>query len=241
MDIGTFLRKLLNQGVAGDERCFYEWGKMLFEIFRKPLPENFSDFLDHYETEKQYMKPYLSLEFDKLWTINAVNNLLQKAFQEGEIEKIEPYGEYRQKKELREITYEDVFFVSRDFSFCPLQYIRSRVGSFCEMHRFHQESQEELLIVVTEAAENAIKYSSISPIYISQKIKGDFYELFICNAVGESDLIEEIEQGKFPRESSLMRGVLVMSRLMDALDIRRNPEKSRVELFARKKVMSFTL
>ena len=117
-----------------------------------------------------------------------------------------------------------------------LQYIRSRVQNFCDSKGMIDSHRDEVVISVTEAAENAIKYSNVLPVFIEHGIENDEYFIRAINSVNDLNLKDEISRGKFSEDVSLMRGVLVMSKLLDYLDIVRDMEKKRVEFVGRKKV-----
>jgi anti-sigma regulatory factor (Ser/Thr protein kinase) len=118
----------------------------------------------------------------------------------------------------------------------PLQYIRSRVQNFCDSKGVIESHRDEIVISVTEAAENAIKYSNVIPVFIEHGIEKDEYFIRAINSVNDLNLNDEISRGKFSEDVSLMRGVLVMSKLLDYLDIARDVDKKRVEFVGRKKV-----
>lgn len=235
MDLEKLVLEILAQGTSGDAKHIYQWGKMLYEIFQNPLPKELFDVKNEFEKEKKIFSPYLTQNFFQNWKIDKVKEILENLEKTKKVQVIPPYGEYC-LKDMRESFAQKNFFVSNNFDFFPLQYIRSKVSFFCEYHQVAMEEKEEIIIVVTEAAENALKYSNVSPIYIEQNLAHETYFLKMLNIVPDYDLNAEISKGKFSQDSSLMRGVLVMSRLMDEIDIKRNVEKNRVELFAKKKL-----
>lgn len=200
-----------------------------------PLPDNLAEFQDSLNSQVGDI-----LQFEH---VNLNDALLQeevmRLFDAGSTEVILPYSELRWRNHSDWVFHEresEQFFVSNNMQQSPLQYIRSRVQNFCDSKGIIDSHRDEVVISVTEAAENAIKYSNALPVFIEQGIENGEYFIRAINSVSDLNLKDEISRGKFSEDVSLMRGVLVMSKLLDFLDIVRDLEKRRVEFVGRKKV-----
>ena len=233
------LLRMLGKGVTGDAGLLYRWLQMYFALREQPLSANFLEFKDDFSLDVQEL--FRGLPAGTKLPVNEqeIEIILRKLHEDNIIELVAPYDEYRLKDfkaRCQNIPLTEGFFACNNLDFNPLQYIRSRVTRFCECHRIAPEHKEEIVIAVTEAAENAVKYSDQYAIYVWQRLDNDIYHIKVYNGVPELDLNSEISRGKFSEDVSLMRGVLVMSKLLDHLDIIRDSEKRRVEFVGSKKI-----
>lgn len=222
-------------GVHGSAENLKQWVEMYRKLASQPLPQNLSEYQQ--ALDKQ-VNPIRGFE-----TVQLTDDFLQKEvirlFDAGATEVILPYSELRWRKQTDWVFHsenEESFFVANELNLSPLQYIRSRVQNFCESKGMIDSHRDEVVISVTEAAENAIKYSNVLPVYIHHGLEKDEYFIRAINSVTDLNLKDEISRGKFSEDVSLMRGVLVMSKLLDFLDIVRDVERRRVEFVGRKKV-----
>lgn len=231
--------RILAKGVAGDAASFYRWAKMLFNLSRLPLPDNFQEFSKDFTHDVSEALVGFSSTPNAHISQNEIKTVLDDLYSQNVIEIIQPFGEFRlreNKETLLSLTNEEGFFSCNDIMLQPLQYIRSRVAWFCERHNITQTGIDDIIISVTEAAENAIKYSDNYPIYVWHRLNNHTYDIRLYNSSPEVDLTSEIKRGKFSEDVSLMRGVLVMSKLLDNLEIIRNTQKHRVEFIGTKTV-----
>lgn len=229
------LETVLFAGVHGSAENLKQWVEMYRKLGAQPLPENLAEYQS--ALDKQ-VKPML--EHD---TVQLTDDFLQKEvirlFDAGATEVILPYSELRWRNQNDWVFHndnEEAFFVANELNLSPLQYIRSRVQNFCDSKGMIASHRDEVVISVTEAAENAIKYSNVLPVYIHHGLEKDEYFIRAINSVTDLNLKDEISRGKFSEDVSLMRGVLVMSKLLDFLDIVRDVDRRRVEFIGRKKV-----
>lgn len=229
---------VLKQGVHADPETIIQWVYKMFRMAKEGLPENLQEYAKDFNS--QIREPLSTVRVaDFKHAKSEFENAIKELTQEGQIEIIEPFSELRLADHTQWIFYgkdEDPFFSASDLTAQPLQFVRSRVKNFCELHSLNEKETDEVIISVTEAAENAIKYSNRYVIVFHQKIQNGEYEIQAYNSVQEVDLQNEIERGKFSEEESLMRGILVMSRLLDNLDLERDMEKRRVEFIGTKKL-----
>jgi len=200
-----------------------------------PLPANLSEFQGYLDTQVSGVPRQNGTEIDD----DFLQKEIMRLFDAGATEVILPYSELRWRNHADWVFAKDNtegFFVANDMRLSPLQYIRSRVQNFCDAKGVINAHRDEIVISVTEAAENAIKYSNVLPVYIYHGIENEEYFIRAINSVNDLNLKDEISRGKFSEDVSLMRGVLVMSKLLDFLDIIRDVEKKRVEFIGRKKI-----
>lgn len=222
-------------GVHGSVENFRQWVQMYRQLAAAPLPDNLAEFQVSLNQQVAGIERFASVEL----TDEVVQNEVMRLFDAGSTEVILPYSELRWRNHAEWVFHarnSEQFFVSNNMQQAPLQYIRSRVQNFCESKGMTDSHRDEVVISVTEAAENAIKYSNVVPVFIEHGIENDEYFIRAINSVNDLNLKDEISRGKFSEDVSLMRGVLVMSKLLDYLDIVRDMDKKRVEFVGRKKV-----
>lgn len=222
-------------GVHGSADNFLQWVEMYGALAANPLPLNLREFQAILDAQ---IGPSGSLEKSEL-NENLMQQQIMRLFDAGATEVILPYSELRWRNHAEWIfqnASSEGFFVVNDIKLSPLQYIRSRVQNFCDSKGVIEAHRDEIVISVTEAAENAIKYSNVLPVYIHHGIENSEYSIRAINSVNDVNLKDEISRGKFSEDVSLMRGVLVMSKLLDFLDIVRDLERKRVEFVGRKKI-----
>ncbi len=222
-------------GVHGSAENFRQWVQMYRQLAADPLPNNLAEFQSSLDQQVAGIKKYNDVDL----TDALLQNEVMRLFDAGATEVILPYSELRWRNHAEWVFHtrnSEQFFVSNNMQQSPLQYIRSRVQNFCDSKGMIDSHRDEVVISVTEAAENAIKYSNVLPVFIEHGIENDEYFIRAINSVNDLNLKDEISRGKFSEDVSLMRGVLVMSKLLDYLDIVRDMDKKRVEFVGRKKV-----
>jgi hypothetical protein len=155
-------------GVHGSAENLKQWVEMYRKLASQPLPQNLSEYQQ--ALDKQ-VNPIRGFE-----TVQLTDDFLQKEvirlFDAGATEVILPYSELRWRKQADWVFHsenEESFFVANELNLSPLQYIRSRVQNFCESKGMIDSHRDEVVISVTEAAENAIKYSNVLPVLYSPR------------------------------------------------------------------------
>lgn len=222
-------------GVHGNAENFRQWVTMYRLLAASPLPANLSEFQSFLDLQVGSAPAHNGAEL----TDDALQSAIMRLFDAGATEVILPYSELRWRNHSDWVFHNagtEGFFVGNDMRLSPLQYIRSRVQNFCDAKGVITAHRDEIVISVTEAAENAIKYSNVLPVYIHHGIENEEYFIRAINSVTDLNLKDEISRGKFSEDVSLMRGVLVMSKLLDFIDIVRDVERKRVEFIGRKKI-----
>ena len=109
--------------------------------------------------------------------------------------------------------------VSGTLEHAPIQMVRSRLESFLRSHAAHESDIIDISIATTEAMENAVKYSDHKEITVGYGIEDGKFSIRIVNRIGETELESDIEQGKYTGSITLMRGMMVMVKLFDDVDI----------------------
>jgi len=229
------LETVFCSGVHGSSDNFKQWAQMYRLLSDQPLPDNLREFQADLDKQVGNSQDHKTVDL----TEGFMQREITRLFDAGATEVILPYSELRWRNHSEWVFHRDnseSFFVANDINLSPLQYIRSRVQNFCDDKGVISPHRDEIVISVTEAAENAIKYSNVFPVYIHHGIENEEYFIRAINSVNDLNLKDEISRGKFSEDVSLMRGVLVMSKLLDFLDIVRDVEKKRVEFVGRKKI-----
>ncbi len=128
------------------------------------------------------------------------------------------------------------YSVSGELKQSPIQMVRSCMEAFLRAHGTSEDTLIDISIATTEAMENAVKYSDHSPIDVSYQIKdGNFY-ITIKNRLSEVRLEKDIEAGKYTSTTTLMRGMMVMVKLFDEMDIEIREEEKLAVFQAHKKI-----
>ncbi len=239
-DSSEILELLMKKGVHGDAATMHNWLELVARIIENPLPGPLSDFHDQYLYDISH---YYGTNADVFRSVNREETeiILKKFVESGRVIQVPPYNEYRWH-DLAETTLADhnveTFFAGTWLELNPLQYVRSRIANFCQYRKVSEKDLEDLIISITEATENAVKYSGDTLFAVRQTVENNECYISIINSLRGGTLQEEIDRGKFSEDVSLMRGVLVMTKLLDDLEIDRDEEKSRV-CFKGKKRVSF--
>lgn len=240
-DLKELIRLVLSEGIHGDIETITGWAKMALAIAEKGLPDNLGDYKQEY---KKYDHFHEYLEIKDQINTESIQGSINELLDEGTIEELLPYQEYRLSDPQKFSFFnrnKEVFFACNELNLGPMQLIRSKIQNFFKQHKISQEELDEVIIVATEAAENAVKYSNEFTIIISHSLENNIYKLKLFNSYSEVSLNDEINRGKFSNDVSLMRGVLVMTKLLDELDIKREKEKRRVVFFGKKTLKSIPL
>lgn len=230
------INKLLSIGATGTVNHFFQWLRMLRFLNQETLPEKFADFQSQYENHlKNYESNLIPDEIEE----SKVREILENLIESKAITDQNSYKELSlaDPTALNFENNEVTLFSAVSLDYEPIQLIRSVLVSYCKKNAIDDEVIDELAIAITEAVENAVKYSDSAPIITTLKCEDNILEIRILNSVPTFDLEREIEKGKFSHDFSLMRGVLVMSRLLDSIDIQEDEGLARVELIGRKKLV----
>lgn len=130
---------------------------------------------------------------------------------------------------------QNYFFVHKDETFLGIQLTRSIFLNLLTSLRERESRCQNFAIAVTEAIENAVKFSTHDLIVVEYRLKNylkrQIIEIYIINGSKQISS-NSAQEEKFSENSSLMRGVLVMSSLLDNVNIRYNEEWKQMEFSA---------
>mgnify|MGYP001568367542 CR=1 FL=1 len=208
------IKTLLQNGLIGNAKDFASWMQM--------------------ETKRKFREtPKLS--------VDSVQAILEKFKNAGEVS--------AGKFDAREFVISDaasskikanntdsyILLGAHDYS--PLQYVRSRLEFFLKKNSISEEIILDISIATIEAMENAVKYGDGELVEIKCSIdKSKLFKISILNNIKEFNLQSDIERGKFSSTATLMRGMMVMQKLFDKMDLDILEEKKQALFTAEKKV-----
>lgn len=131
----------------------------------------------------------------------------------------------------------DSYSLYGEAKFSPIQYVRSRQEYFLEYNYVSEEDVMDISIATIEAIENAVKYGDGNMVHIDYLIDSSrTMKLNIINNIKEFDLSNEIERGKYSSNTTLMRGIMVMQKLFNHLELQIIDDKKQAHLYAEKKL-----
>ena len=145
-------------------------------------------------------------------------------------------NEYKYNLEMKFSRFVE-YFAPSNLNYSPIQYVRSRLLSFLNYHKVDEEMIYDIVIASIEATENAVKYSSEDKIYVKYFIENYTFYIEIQNKYNIPEIQKDIENGKYNSSITLMRGMLVMSKLFDEMDINLIEDK-KLAIFQAKKLIS---
>lgn len=128
------------------------------------------------------------------------------------------------------------YTVSGDLNHSPLQMVRSRLEAFLRHHGASEDEVIDVSIATTEAMENAVKYSDHRNIDLCYQIQDRVFDIRIVNRIGNVEPEQDIESGKYSGSLTLMRGMMVMVKLFDEMDIDISEEQQQAIFTAHKKL-----
>jgi anti-sigma regulatory factor (Ser/Thr protein kinase) len=145
-------------------------------------------------------------------------------------------NEYKYNLEMKFSRFVE-YFAPTNLNYSPIQYVRSRLLSFLNYHKVDEEIIYDIVIASIEATENAVKYSSEDKMYVKYFIENYTFYIEIQNKYKIPEIQKDIQNGKYNSSITLMRGMLVMSKLFDEMDINLIEDK-KLAIFQAKKLIS---
>jgi anti-sigma regulatory factor (Ser/Thr protein kinase) len=127
----------------------------------------------------------------------------------------------------------DSYEIYGAFEFSPIQYVRSRLESFLKVNNVIEDDLVDVSIATIEAIENAAKYGDGNSVYVSCQIIDKKLELQIINKIKDVDLETELLK-KYTSATTLMKGVMVMQKLFNHVDLQILEETQQAKLYAEK-------
>ena len=128
------------------------------------------------------------------------------------------------------------YSVSSRLEDSPIQMVRSRLDCFLRQHKVSESHIIDLSIATTEAMENAVKYTSGGDITVSYSIADNVFNIRVVNRIRDARPEDDIEAGKYSSSVTLMRGMMVMVKLFDEMDIDIQEEKGSAVFTGMKKL-----
>ncbi|MBM9579155.1 ATP-binding protein [Leptospira sp. 201903070] len=213
-EIEKQIQSMLSQGLTGTVNDFYAWIRM--ETLRK--------FKDEPDTENSVVATILESLVNSGFAKH--NKFNQKEFH------IHP--DHTQEKKLPS---KDSYVLLGKIAFQPMQYVRSRFEFFLKSQGTQEDIVMDLCIGALEAVENAVKYGDGTEVEVEYSIdRSQTLFIKIVNNLKELNLEQDIERGKFSSTATLMRGMMVMQKLFDELDLEILEGRKQAQFNAKKKL-----
>lgn len=205
------LKEIISTGVVGNSKDFLNWLKMSFS-----------------------QKKAIWKEFDLSQIETILDKWLNSGYLErGTFDKTEFTIHVDHYSNIRNIKY--TVLGKHDYS--PIQYVRSRLEYFLKVNQISEETIVDISIATIEGIENAVKYGDGEEIFVSYWIDDtDKFFIQVKNKIREFDINSEIERGKYSSRITLMRGIMVMQKLFDKVDLDLVEDNQQALLSASKKV-----
>ncbi|MBE8416811.1 ATP-binding protein, partial [Leptospira borgpetersenii] len=131
----------------------------------------------------------------------------------------------------------DRYILLGKIAYQPMQYVRSRFEFFLKNQKTPEDIITDICIGALEAVENAVKYGDGTEVEVEYSIDcSSTLCIKITNNLKELNLEQDIERGKFSSTATLMRGMMVMQKLFDELDLEIIEGKKQAQFNAKKKL-----
>ena len=227
------IEDVLKHGVEGDEDAFYSWCKMFSALSNVKMLNELSQFEGSFvstfsQNKKIYEQDCKSLDVD------SVSKYLREQVSQKRVTLRTDHD--RKKFMLSDLSlasfggknHQETIFVSNILTHQVVYFFRTKVKNWLKLEKISDADAMKICIVVTEAIENAMKYSDQFPIAIEHSLQNGMYELAIYNSVEKNS--KELLEDVFTKGASLMRGILIMMKTLDEFDIDRDDKKNLVIL-----------
>ncbi|MDV6235878.1 ATP-binding protein [Leptospira ellisii] len=213
-EIEKQIQSMLSQGLTGATGDFFAWIRM--ETLRK--------FKDEPGVENSAVAEILE-------SLTASGYAKQSKFNQKEFH-IHPDLIAGKKFPAK-----DHYVLLGKIEFQPMQYVRSRLEFFLKSQDTPEEIVMDLCIGTLEAVENAVKYGDGTEVEVEYSIdRNQTLSIKMVNNLKELNLEQDIERGKFSSTATLMRGMMVMQKLFDELDLEILEGRKQAQFTAKKKI-----
>ncbi|TGK34664.1 ATP-binding protein [Leptospira gomenensis] len=213
-EIEKQIQSMLSQGLTGAAADFFAWIRM--ETLRK--------FKDEPDVETSTITEILE-------SLSASGYAKQSKFNQKEFH-IHP-DQIAGKK----FPAKDNYVLLGKIEFQSMQYVRSRLEFFLKSQDTPEEIVMDLCIGTLEAVENAVKYGDGTEVEVEYSIdRSQIFSIKMVNNLKELNLEQDIERGKFSSTATLMRGMMVMQKLFDELDLEILEGRKQAQFTAKKKI-----
>ncbi|MDF3822476.1 ATP-binding protein [Leptospira sp. 96542] len=208
------IKDLFTSGLAGNVTDFYSWVKM--EVQRK-----FKD--------------------DPSSTLEQVQTVLDEFIAHGIIQTnpldSREYSLSNNFTPIKKLGPKDQFTILGALKFNPMQYVRTRLDYFLKRNSVREDLRLDLCIATVEAVENAAKYGDgLNVEIVFQLDKSNVFTIEMINNVKDFNLEDDIQRGKFSSTATLMRGMMVMQKLFDSVDLEISDNRKQATLKASRKL-----
>lgn len=208
------IKLLISTGLTGSASDFDKWIKMEYFKRVRELPLVPEDLLDHL-----------------IRTLVKENHLVEKQNDHKEYY-VSEMSPLKKKPGMSES-----FEIIGDIKFSPMQFVRSRVENFLKYQNINETAVIDVLIGVVEAIENATKYGDRGIVRVAYSIdRKKVFKIEMINSIGQNDFLIDLERGKFTSGTTLMRGMMVMEKLFDSVELEIVEERNEANLTAIKYV-----
>ncbi|MGJ4732659.1 ATP-binding protein [Leptospira levettii] len=213
-----------------------ELEKEIKTLFSNGLSGNVNDFTSwvFMETQRKFKDlPNVTLE-----TVTAVMDEFVKV---GLIttNPIDPREYYITDESpiIRKMGTSESFVILGALHYNPMQYVRARLAYFLKRNGIDEELRMDLCIATVEAVENAAKYGDGGGVEVTFQIdKQKIFSIEMINTVKDFNLEDDIQRGKFSSTATLMRGMMVMQKLFDSVDLEITDNRKQAILKATRKL-----
>ncbi|XDD54983.1 ATP-binding protein [Leptospira sp. WS4.C2] len=208
------VKTLFSNGLSGNVNDFYSW--VFMETQRK--------FKDNPNT-----------------TLEGITSLLEDLIKDGIIttNPLDP-REYLLPDAspiIRKMGTTEQFVILGALPYNPMQYVRARLDYFLKRNGIQEELRMDLCIATVEAVENAAKYGDGGGVEVNFQIdKHKTFTIEMINTVKDFNLEDDIQRGKFSSTATLMRGMMVMQKLFDSVDLEISDNRKQAILKATRKL-----
>ncbi len=197
------------------------------------LPQKFSDyqndFTDNFvSNEEVYEHDCRGLNFAKV-TAQLEKKVEEKLIKKYQVNKREKFSlSDMTNSNLNNPRQKQILFLTNILNHEPIYFFVSKIKNWFRFSGAGERQILEVSIAMTEAFENAVKYSNASPIIVNHSLIDQTYDFFISNSVEGIDEGANAEELK--KKDSLMRGVLIMSKILNDFSLDRDNSKNIVTL-----------
>ncbi|MCW7501841.1 ATP-binding protein [Leptospira sp. 2 VSF17] len=138
---------------------------------------------------------------------------------------------------IRKMGNSEQFVILGALGYNPMQYVRARLDYFLKRNGIAEELRMDLCIATVEAVENAAKYGDGGGVDVIFQIdKHKTFTIEMINTVKDFSLEDDIQRGKFSSTATLMRGMMVMQKLFDSVDLEISDNRKQAILKATRKL-----
>lgn len=208
------IKALFSSGLSGNMKDFLSWVQM--EVVRK--------FKDQPNT-----------------TLENVKTVIDQLHSQGDILTnpldLREYLISEKSSLKRKINSTEKYIILGALNFNPMQYVRARLDYFLNVHNVNEDLRIDLCIATVEAVENSAKYGDgLNVEIIFQIDKSKVFTIEMVNTVKDFNIEDDILRGKFSSTATLMRGMMVMQKLFDVVDLDISDNRNQAYLKASRKL-----